>query len=197
MNLKNFRDLIVVVVVVVLGIAGFRWLTAPGVSAKQAHTIDSLRVVNKSLDSTVQVVLPRIIIANARVDSVQRVARVRAKRDSTRLAQATDSLEALIPDTATVVLRDLHDRIVANKDSTIVLFHDLYHQADDSLTAMRHRSDSLVVLLGNFQRQNNALIAQVNDLEGKAGMGIFRRVKVALPFVAATYGGCKLKLIQC
>jgi hypothetical protein len=183
MNLKTIRDLVIVVAVVALGVAGFRWLTAPGVGAKQAQTIDSLRVVNAVLDSTVRA-------SNARADAVQKATKARIYRDSVLAAHRLDSLEALIPDTATMVPRPIHDAIVVIKDSTIrSLRRDLF-VSDSGWSDARTQLEGL-------RAQNIGLMTQVNDLEGKANMNIFRRVKVAVPFVAGTYLACKLGLIKC
>ena len=183
MSIKTLRDLIIVVVVIARGITAFRWLTAPGVGAEQAQTIDSLRTVNAGLDASLK--------ASAQsADSARRAVKLRLYRDSVNASRQLDSLEALIPDTATMIPRPIHEAIVASKDTTIANLWRAYRTADSGWV---QAEDRLVA----FQRQNAALLAQVNDLEGKARMGIIRRLKVAAPFVAGTFGACKLKLIAC
>lgn len=177
------RDLTLIAVVVVIAFYAARWLTAPTVDAGQAREINSLREINVTLDSA-------LTIATVKADSAQRAMRLRARRDSTISARSLDSLEALIPDTATMVPRPIHEAIVARKDSTIALFYTLYHTADSGWTDARNR-------LAEFQRQNTALLAQVNDLEKKANPGLFRRAKYAAPFVGGLYLACKVGAIRC
>jgi len=183
MKIRTVRDLIIVAVVIALGIAAFRWFTAPGVSAEQAHTIDSLRAYNAVLDTNLTEALRQ-------QDALRRGTLRRHRADSIVSQQREDSLEALIPDTATVVLRPIHDAIVAAKNSTIFMLRRDLFVSDSLLDARTHDLTALRI-------QNTALLAQVNDLEEKAGMGLLRRLKVAAPFVAGTFGACKLKLIEC
>lgn len=161
-----------------------RWLgNYNPVGPEQQHTIDSLRVVNAALDTAVT-------NEKARSDSIRKVARARARRDSIASARSLDSLNALIPDTATLIPRPIHEAIVAQKDFVIMgLRRDLF--VSDSLRA---RSDSITTSLQGLTR---SLQAQINDLAKKANPNLVRRIKIALPFIAATWGSCKLKLVDC
>lgn len=181
--LQTLIGIAVLCVGVGAGVGIFRWLTAPTVSPEQIHTIDSLVAANKGLDSTIT------WLQESR-DSVSRAGRARVKRDSTKYARNLDSLEALIPDSATMVPVEIHDAIVFNLQAHIVLFHSLWQEAD---SGWRAATDSL----DRFRTQNRALLSQVNDLKGKANPGFFRRLGYAAPFIAATWGSCKLGLLDC
>lgn len=172
----------VIAIAKVSGVA--RWLfDYTPISAEQQHTIDSLRVANAILDTAAT-------NERARSDSIRRVARARARRDSIASARSLDSLNALIPDTATMVPRPIHNAIVAQKDFVILGLRRDLSTAD----SLRARSDSIATA---FQSLNRSLQFQINDLAKKANPNLIRRLKIAAPFVASTWGACKLKLIDC
>lgn len=181
--LNTVRDIVVILVVVWLAVGVTRWLTAPGVSPKQAQTIDSLRVENRLLDSTATILAQK-------ADSIQRASRAKIRRDSTRAAHQLDSLQATIPDTATLIPRPVHEAIVAVKDRQIDSLRAVFFVADSGWRGSEAR-------LVEFRVQNAALLAQVNSLESKANPGLFRRLKYAAPFVAGIFGACKLNALDC
>lgn len=191
--------LVIAAVIVVAKIGGVvRWLfTTSGISARQEYTIDSLRFENERLDSIATATRVGFTQDSIRGDSVQKTLRRRERRDSISHARALDSLTALIPDTATTIPVPLHEAIVKVWSSRVDSLQTRFATADSGWTAERDSSSIRLARLRSFQTQNNALLAQVNSLEAKANPGLIRRLKIALPFVAATWGGCKLGLIQC
>lgn len=178
----------ILVIAAVIGVAKaggvLKWLfTTNGVSAQQAHTIDSLRNRNEILDSN-------LVTALRQQDKLRRDRRISERADSAAAKHSLDSLKALIPDTATMVPRPIHEAIVLRLELRV-----------DSLKTKLFTSDSLVTArtfdLTELRRQNAGLLTQVNSLEKKANPGLIRRLKIALPFVAGTWGSCKLGLIKC
>lgn len=176
----------VVVITLVVGTISpvIRWFfSSGGVSVEQARTIDSLRVVNSILDSN-------LTISVARQDTLRKQLRRQQKADSLATKRSVDSLKALIPDTATVVPRPIHEAIVTRLENRVLTLERAVFVSDSLLD---ERTNDLSV----FRVQNAALLAQVNSLEKKANPNLLRRAKIAAPFVGVVYGSCKLGLIKC
>jgi len=177
--------LVIAAVIAVAKASGvIRWLfTTDGVDPVQAHTIDSLRNVNRELDSS-------LTISLRQQDSTRQAGRRQRHRDSITSARRLDSLEALIPDTATMIPRPVYEAIVAEKDRMILTLGRALFVSDSLL-------DERTLDLGTLRTQNAGLLTQVNSLEKKANPGLIRRAKIALPFVIATWGSCKAGLLDC
>jgi hypothetical protein len=170
--MKTLREVLTLIVLATVGVALLlavvRILGRGPISDAQHATIDSLRIENARLDSTVRETVIGDAARLAIADSVQRASRAKAKRDSTAHAQVIDSLQRLIPDTATFVPRPLHDAIVVAFIAALIDERGHRMQADSGWAAERDSSAARLVLLGGLQRQNHALLAQVNSLEKKA-----------------------------
>jgi len=163
------RDLAVIVVLVVAVTFAIRFLgSRGGVSPAQTHTIDSLRTENVRLAAVADTAVAVATRQIDRVDDARAASRARARTDSIASQKTIDSLQALLPDTATVVPRPLHDAIVAEKDRQIATEHQRWFDTDAQLVATRDTLADVVPILVGLRRQNTALQGQVDDLERKA-----------------------------
>lgn len=166
---ETARDLALIVALVGATVLGVRFLGfRGGVSPEQARTIDSLRTENVRLVAVADTALAAADRQAARVDSARAANRARARADSAASARAVDSLQALLPDTATMVARPLHDAIVAQKDRQIAVERRLFLATDAQLVATRDTLAGVAAVVAGLQRQALALQGQVDALERRA-----------------------------
>lgn len=166
---QTVRDGVVIIAIMFALAAVIRFLgSRGGVSPEQTRTIDSLRTENVRLVAVADTAVAAATRQTFRVDSARAASRARARADSIAAARTLDSLQALLPDTATVVPRPLHDAIVAEKDRQIATEKQRWADADAQLVATRDTLAGTIPIIAGLRRQAVALQAQVNSLERKA-----------------------------
>lgn len=182
-HLKNALVIVLVAVAIGLGVGIARWLTSSGISTELAYTLDSLQMENDRLAL-------EAALAKRSADSIRSATKARQRADSIRSAQRLDSLEALIPDTATMVDREVHEAIVSQLRRDAAAWKRDFLRADSGWAATQTRVDTLLKL-------NSSLQFQITNLREKVNPGFWGRAKIAAPFVAGTILACKLGALKC